>query len=187
MTGFPKRYHDVSLDNYVATTPSEKAALQAARRFAEGDIGSLVLAGPVGCGKTHLAIAAARARKVKRPGWTDPEWCSVPELMVGLRHDFGRPADDREWEDLAAGLRTAKGVVVLDDLGQEKSSDWTGEIIYTLANGRYNDILPTIASTNLTQDQLAASPYWSVVSRLAQDGVLIRIVGADHRMAKATR
>jgi DNA replication protein DnaC len=92
-----------------------------------------------------------------------------------------RKLDDREWYEEVEHLRRWRGAVILDDLGQEKVSDWTGEVIYTIVNARYNELLPTIATTNLTDDQLAASPYWSVVSRLAEDGAFVQIVAPDHR------
>ncbi len=71
---------------------------------------------------------------------------------------------------------------LIDDLGREKVSDWTGETIYTLVNGRYERVLPTIVTTNLTGAELAASVYWPVISRLAEGGELVRIGAADYRL-----
>lgn len=204
----PLRFRGKTLDGYEPRTPSSERALAAARRFASAALGSLVLAGPTGAGKTHLASAAAADRYVADlarwvalpilnepvPPWERPrraerephapEWCSVPELIVGLRSDMDRDRDDRGWGERSEELRRHPGTVVLDDLGREKTSDWTGETVYTLVNGRYESMLPTIITTNLTGAELAASPYWPVISRLAEDGELVRIEAEDFRLAK---
>lgn len=207
----PLRFRDRTLDGYEAQNPSMTRALAVARRFASGELGSMVLAGPTGAGKTHLAAAAAAARwqgdratwlalptlNDPVPPWEKPrraakeppipDWCSVPELVVGLRSDMNRDGEDRRWADQAEQLRGWPGVVVLDDLGREKVSDWTGEVVYTLVNGRYEALRPTIVTTNLTGAELAASPYWPVISRLAEDGELVRIEAEDHRLPKRAR
>ena len=204
----PLRFRERRLDDYHPVTASAGRALEAARRFASGEIGSLVLAGPTGAGKTHLAVCAAGDRfAAELDAWTvlpiindpapwekprkaqrapeGPDWCSVPELIVGLRSDMDRDREDRGWGERAEELARHRGIVILDDLGREKVSDWTGETIYTLVNGRYERVLPTIVTTNLTGAELATSPYWPVISRLAEGGELIRIDAPDYRLTKS--
>jgi DNA replication protein DnaC len=207
----PLRFRGRTLDGYETRNASMVRALETARRFAAGELGSFVLAGPTGSGKTHLATAAAAARyehdyaawlalpvlNEPIPPWEKPRretrepfaprWCSVPELIVGLRSDMDRDREDRGWAEEAEEMRRHPGIVVLDDLGREKVSDWTGEILYTLVNGRYEAMRPTIVTTNLTGAELAASPYWPVISRLAEDGDLVRIDAEDHRLPKRAK
>lgn len=47
-------------------------------------------------------------------------------------------------------------LLVLDDLGAAKASDWTEEITYRLVNRRYNHMLPTLITTNLRIGDLRA-------------------------------
>ena len=203
----PIRFRERRLDQYRPVTPSAKRALEAAQRFVSRQIESLVFAGPTGVGKTHLAVCAAADRfaaeldeynllpvvndpapweqsRKERPKPAPPQWCSVPELIVGLRSDMDRDRERQGWADTANELAHWKGTVILDDLGREKTSDWTGETIYVLVNGRYERMLQTIVTTNLTGAELAASPYWPVISRLAEGGELVRIEATDYRLEK---
>lgn len=199
MTELPTRYRDRTLDGYDGSvSPSAGKALDAARRVAAGDLRSLVLVGPPGVGKTHLmagifrvvterAIVAwkrDRAAAIEAfqpvPPMLLPEWCSVPELVSDLRTEMG--TDLHAASDRALRLRTWPSLLVLDDLGREKISDWTGELVYTIANARYEALLPTIASSNLGPKELATSGYWPVVSRLAEDGALVHVEAPDRRL-----
>jgi DNA replication protein DnaC len=163
---------------------------------------SLVLAGPTGAGKTHLAagivwevtrrLVAGYEAAVAAVGESGrhprvpvlPEWLNVADAIVAVRLEFGRPSDDREITDRVMRLHRHPALVVLDDLGREKVSDWTGEIVYALVNARYEALLPTLVTTNLTSAELAESPYWPAISRLAEDGALVRIDAPDRRLAR---
>lgn len=202
MHSVPDRYRDRTLDGYDGSaSPSAAKALAAARRVVSGELRTLILVGPPGVGKTHLMAAIFRAVTERMaaawlesrtaaiaefrpvPPMLAPEWCSVPELVSDLRTEMG--TDLHAASDRALRLRTWPSLLVLDDLGREKISDWTGELVYTLVNARYEAMLPTIASSNLPPSDLATSGYWPVVSRLAEDGALVRIEAPDRRIGGA--
>ena len=82
----------------------------------------------------------------------------------------------------AAGRHS--GLVVLDDLGRENATDWTGELVYSVVNARYEAMLPTIVTSNRSIADLRAGPYWTVISRLAEGGRLIAVTGTDRRLGR---
>jgi DNA replication protein DnaC len=167
---------DRTLDTYEPTTPSQQTALEAAREILGGTLKSLVLIGAPGVGKTHLAAGIFAGCKYAA------RWVNVADVLVTMRLEMGLPLSDR---DSTLALRVAGahlGLVVLDDLGRENTTDWTGELIYTLVNGRYEEMLPTVVTSNRSPADLRAGPYWTAISRLAEDGRLIEIVGPDRRL-----
>lgn len=209
----PARFRDRTLEGYEPGTSSQRRALAEARRMVAGEIRSLVLVGPPGVGKSHLAAAvyreleppivkdhrAAEERYMERYTeahqrtsfrargglrYVAPRWQNLAELVSGLRLDMDRPLDDRTWAHrLQSDLRPAP-FLVLDDLGREKVSDWTGELVYALVNARYENQLRTIATSNLSASELEANGYWAVISRLAEDGALVEISAPDRRLAR---
>lgn len=113
-----------------------------------------------------------------------PEWVNVPDALGAMRRQFGH---EPEMADRLDSLGSWPGIVVLDDLGREKVSDWTGEVVYTLVNARYEAMLRTVVTSNLTLAELAETSYWPVVSRLAEDGFLVELKAPDERLARRLR
>jgi DNA replication protein DnaC len=190
----PIRYAARSLADFdPSVSAAAAAAYAAAEAFIAGTTQNLVLVGQTGTGKTHLAAAIvnetwraakeaylnaveARTYGDRAPHVPDvPLWANVAEMMVRLRLEMNAPLDDRPATLLALDLRAARSIVVLDDLGQERQSDWTAETIYTIVNARYERRLRTVITSNLPYERFVESPYWPVISRMAEDGKLIEM------------
>ena len=120
------------------------AAVEAARQFASQPEGWLVLSGPNGCGKTHLASAIA-GRCVQ--AGQAVLFMVVPDLLDHLRSAY-QPGSDLAYDELFELVRSAP-LLILDDLGVQSSTPWAQEKLFQLINHRYNGQLPTVFTTNL--------------------------------------
>jgi len=124
-------------------------AFEAARAFADEPRGWLVLVGPNGCGKTHLAAAIANACSVDNERAII---CAVPDLLDHLRSTFA-PDSRVTYDELFETIRTAP-VLILDDLGTQTATAWAQEKLYQLINYRYTARLPTVVTSNLLPEKL---------------------------------
>jgi len=134
---------------------------------------NLLLLGPVGVGKTHAAVAAVRAAHDRG---SEVVFLPVVELLDQLRP--GGP------EGALEQLMHAD-VLVLDDLGAERPTEWTGERLYALINRRWLEERPTVATTNLEPDPLREAVGERVFSRLVgNEAVVVRLTGEDRRRSR---
>ena len=125
-----------------ADQKSLERAFETARQYAETPKGWLVLAGPYGCGKTHLAAAIANYRASQGH---PVMFVVVPDLLDHLRATFS-PSSSVSYDRRFDEVRTAD-LLVLDDLGTQAATPWVREKLYQLFNHRYNAGLPTVITT----------------------------------------
>lgn len=138
---------------------------------------SLLLAGEPGTGKTHLAMAALRSvalTAARRGARLRFRVITHPQLNHALR-----PKVDGSHEHAMDPYETAD-LLVLDDLGAGKQSDWTADGLYRLVDARWSAPLPTIYTTNLAPEALADAVGDRVVSRVF-DGMRVLLTGSDRR------
>ncbi|MFB6839780.1 ATP-binding protein [Streptomyces sp. NPDC056361] len=177
--GMPPRYRAAVADHpevlaWVRTVAEAAVAPNQGARRQVTTGPSLLMAGVVGAGKTHQAYGAVR-RLVQSGVGVRWRATTAADLYAGLRP---RPGVDSE-RDLAAISRCP--LLIIDDLGAAKASDWTEEVTYRLINRRYNYELPTLITTNLAIRDLRAHLGDRVTSRLAQMTTQVTFEQVDRR------
>ena len=166
-------------------TPEELASLRsailAAKDFADGPGGWLVILGANGCGKTHLA--AAIANKVLANGGK-VFFAVVPDLLDHLRTSFA-PGNEASYDETFDEVRSAD-LLILDDLGAQKSSPWAEEKLYQIVNYRTLMQLPTVVTTDVMPESMR-SAYPRIAARVLDplSGNKIEILAPHYTLGRA--
>ena len=127
---------------------------------------NIVLVGPVGTGKTHALWAIIRELHYRSVRWSGG---SVPDLLDSLRPERQQRFDP------------GADVVMLDDLGAERQTEWTAEQLTRIIDSAWNDERPIVASTNLAPETLAKVLGDRAWSRLAGGALVLGVTGGDRR------
>lgn len=144
----PQLYEYCGFDNY-KVTPENREAVEAAKWFVKGDSGKgLFIYGPPGTGKTMLAAIVANELVARGKSVL---FTSVPDLLRDIRATFSKFGT--ESYDIFQAIENVD-LLVLDDLGTEKISDWVLEQLFIIINCRYNKRLATVITSNYSSNEI---------------------------------
>lgn len=191
--GIPQRYRDCTIDGledlnrtiaqakklvgYFLGTADKLPGTDARTRQ------GLLFIGPCGTGKTHLAVATLKEfiQKTRKPGL----FVDYRSMLHQIRTTYGPAADTTERAVLDRYTMTP--LLVLDELGAERVTDWTLDIIFYVLNERYMNKRLTLITTNYLlesgpDDQpLEERIGKRLISRLCEMCTIVPLDGEDYR------
>lgn len=187
----PARFEDMDLTFYEDTVPEGRTmsprermarVIAYCKQYADGfdtAAPSLLLRGPTGTGKTHLSLAMAST--IAGNGFSVVYQPAGKLFRTLEREHFGKQDGDTE------GVLLTCDLLIIDDLGTEFDTTFTTAALYNVLNTRILDELPTIISTNLTQEGLQQRYGDQITSRITGAFEPLLFVGKDIRQQKRQR
>jgi len=150
--GVTPRFYDATWENWKAETPEQKSVLEKVKQAWNKN---LLVIGKKGTGKTHLAMCLAK------DGAT---YCLVPELFRAVR-------DDMSIEQETIDKYGECGLLVLDEAGRQKGTDFERNLLFEIIDRRWNNMLPTTIIGNIDKREFADLYGTAVVDRLRPETV----------------
>lgn len=158
----PERYTHCTLEDYVTNFKGANRSLTSALIQARSFINAypietkgmgILLTGSIGVGKTHLAVGILRELITQRGA--KGLFFDYRELLKAVQNSYNRSVDVTELE-IMKPIFDAE-VLVLDELGAAKPTDWVGDTISLVLNSRYNERRTTIITTNYPNEAPAGA------------------------------
>jgi len=138
---------------------------------------SLFITGPAGVGKTTLMASLA---KKYIGNDVDVKWLSFASFIIHLQRGF--KLVDGDPYTAAAEAAEFKGMLMIDDLGAEKTTEYVRQTIYYILNEREQNCLPIIITSNLTLNELSIKADSRAASRIAGMCKQVKLTGKDRRI-----
>lgn len=177
--GLPPRFAECTFENfkrelqYVACEISEKYV----HDYVPIDTRKgLYLFGEPGSGKTHLAAAMGNALCLKEATY----FTTAPELLLKIKKTFN---DSKANDELLDRLSEAP-LLIIDDIGSEKPTEWVRETFFVLIDRRYTHYRPTIITSNYSLDTLKDRLGYRIASRIAEVSTMVELRPNDYRIRK---
>lgn len=141
----------------------------------------IFITGECGTGKTHMGVGLLLdwySRHAKSIVINSSIFMPVVELFFDLKRAFDKPGGEADIID----LHSYSPMLMLDDLGAEKVSEWSIQVFYLILDRRYRGMLPVIITSNLSLGRISEVFDDRVASRIAEMCEVIRLEGPDRRV-----
>lgn len=169
-----------NFNSQIAGTAKEIAE-EYADKFNRETTRGFMFYGKAGSGKTHLAVAIAR--RVIEKKQIQVRFVRVVDLLSEIRKTFDENESYRtENESDLIKNYTAVPLLVVDDLGSEKTTDWVRQILYQIIDERWIEQKPIIVTSNLKPKELEARFEERIASRIAALCRLVETRDYDYRI-----
>ncbi len=132
----------------------------------------IYLFGKVGTGKTNTAIALAQLYLLQEQS---VYFANLAKLLEDLR-------PDSENKTVTMQKVLTSKVLILDDIGKEKMSEWVSERLFIIINERYAWDRKTILTSNVSLEELFKKTNYPLYSRIMGQAILLELVGKDKRL-----
>jgi DNA replication protein DnaC len=176
----PKRYEHCELSNFefegsqLCLAPARMAACRFVEEYPIDKTG-LLLVGKVGSGKTHLAVGIAKA--LIREKGVECIFYDYAELLKQIQDSYNHSVQATELGLLRPVFETE--VLVLDDLGSVRPTEWRWDTIRLMLNARYNDKRTTIITTNFADEPAAKAVVDSEAPKRPESFATARAAARD--------
>lgn len=186
----PVRYQHATLDNFkVISKFGHSILIDRIREYIYSDEykdgKGFFFYGTHGVGKTHLAVSILKELYLKQN--ITGIFYDTRILLYDLKATFDGSSNTR---DLLVSVISAP-VLILDDLGAERLSDWAKDILHYIIVKRYNDKLPVIITSNFELEKdggievdIEEKFGKGIVSRIKEMCYIINVEGYDMRTSK---
>lgn len=182
--GIPPNYANATLDNFVLPhdNPTARSGLALVllqvksfvREFPTPERPGLLLVGDTGAGKTHLAVAALKALLDKGH---EGVFFDYQNLLDRIRSSYDSTSGASDKEAYRSALEAE--VLLLDDLGSHRVTDWVEDIVTSMITYRCNHRKPLIATTNIPDENVI--DYRSAGGVAVSKKTLVEVIGTRAR------
>jgi DNA replication protein DnaC len=173
--GFPRRFMGLLL-NHLDDSEAKQQAIEYVMSYEEHkkEGRGLLIAGGTGSGKTQLAVSTARAIINKYLEWV--KFTTVYDFLEAAKNFKAREERNNPYDSIINAE-----LVVVDDLGADRLTDFAINELIALIDYRYREMKPIILTTNLSKHDLSEYLNPRVTSRLSEMCVKVILTGPDRR------